>query len=102
MVVVTDYKGAKIGHVFRGPVVRSTVAVDKNLKLIYEGPFCVDHLTNSYKYNEEMQIITYQTNEPEAEFRVKKHNGYYRLEVHIPMSVWNAMFEAWKNYVGDV
>lgn len=95
VVLVTEYKGAKLAHIYRGPPVSVTVAVDKDLKLHYEGPICLDHLSNSYKYGEEVHLITYQKTEPKAVFRVNKHNGYYRIEMHFSEEQFDSLVRAW-------
>jgi hypothetical protein len=98
MAVVTEYKGAHLAHVFRSLPLTTTVAVDKHLKLVFNGPVCVDHLTDSYKYDEEVHIITYQKTEPEAAYRVTQHNGYYRVEMHLSVNVFEDLVRAWLDY----
>jgi len=96
----TEYKGAVITHVWQGPEIETTVAVDNTLKLHYTGPNCVDHLTNSYKYNEEVHDVVYTRHAPKPVFRVQQHNGYYRIEAHYTPSAFDAKCKAWLEYRG--
>jgi hypothetical protein len=97
---VTSYKGAVLTHVFKGASISVTAAVDHSMKLEYEGPVCVDHLTNSYRYGEQVQLLTYQQNEPKAVFRQALSRDWYRVENHFPVAEFDALCFAWLRYRG--
>jgi len=97
---VTEYKGALIRHVHQGPSISVTCAVDHALKLHYEGPVVVDHLTNSYAYGEEVHLIVYQKKEPQAVFRQADSRDWYRVEHHFKPSELDALCVDWLKYRG--
>lgn len=97
---VVEYKGASIRHVHKGTSVSTTVAVDHNLKLQYEGLICVDHLTNSYKYGEEVHLLTYQQSEPKAVFRYAESRDWFRVELHFQVEQLDALATDWLKYRG--
>jgi hypothetical protein len=97
---VTEYKGAHITHVHRGQPISVTAAVDHSMKLEYEGPVCLDFLTNSYKYGDQVQLLTYQQNEPKAVFRQATSRDWYRVECHFPAAQFDALCLAWLKFRG--
>lgn len=92
---LTTYRGAQIRHVHKGSVISVTAAVDHNMKLQYDGPAVVDHLTNSYRYGEEAHIIIYQKNEPKAVFRQADSRDWFRVELHFSPSQLDALCLDW-------
>ena len=100
MTQVTAYKGALIRHVHQGASISATAAVDHSLKLQYDGPACVDHLTNSYRYGEEAHIIVFQKNEPRALFRQADSRDWYRLELHFKVGQMDALALDWLKHRG--
>jgi hypothetical protein len=98
--LVTDYRGAKIAHVHRGQTISVTAPVDHNLKLEWQGPVVVDHLTNSYKYGEEAHLIVYQKNEPKAIFRVADSRDWYRIEHHFKVEQFDVLCLDWLRHRG--
>jgi hypothetical protein len=98
--LVTEYKGAMLTHVYKGPPISVTAAVDHSMKLEYEGPLCIDFLTRSYKYGEQAQLIVYQKNEPRAVFRQADSRDWYRIESHIPVAEFDALCFTWLRYRG--
>lgn len=96
----TEYKGAILTHVYKGPSISVTAAVDHSMKLEYEGPACLDYLTHSYKYGEQAQILTYQQNEPKAVFRQATSRDWYRVECHFPVAEFDELCLAWLKYRG--
>jgi hypothetical protein len=99
---VTQYKGASIRHVHKGSSISITAAVDHNLKIEYEGPICVDHLTNSYRYGEEAHLLTYQQEEPKAIFRYAESRDWYRVELHFKLEQLDALALDWLRYRGII
>lgn len=97
---VTEYKGAKILHVYQGSPISVTCAVDHSLKIEYNGPVCLDHLTDSYKYGEEAHLIVFQKNEPKAVFRQAESRDWYRVEFHLLVKELDALCLAWLKYRG--
>lgn len=99
MAAVTEYKGARIIHLFETKEVkRAVVSFDENEKLFFEGgSFAVDLLTNSWKYGTEFQLIYYTREKPKKIVeRVPGHNGYYRVEVTFRPEVGAEMVRALK------
>ena len=97
---ITQYKGAVIQHVYKGPAISVTAAVDHSMKLQYDGPACVDHLTNSYRYGEEAHVIVYQKNEPKAVFRQASSRDWFRVELHFKAEQMDALCLDWLKYRG--
>lgn len=98
--LVTTYKGAKIQHVFRGDSISVTCAVDKTGKLEYHGPVCVDHLTNSYRYGEEVHLIAYQAEEPRYVLRQADSREWIRVEAHFSVDQFTELAKAWLRHEG--
>jgi len=98
--LVTNYRGALIQHVHKGTAISVTAAVDHSLKLQYDGPVCVDHLTNSYRYGEEAHIIVFQKNEPKAIFRQADSRDWYRLELHFKTEQMDSLCLDWLKHRG--
>jgi hypothetical protein len=100
MTQVTEYRGALLRHVHKGSAISVTAAVDHSLKLEYEGPICVDHLTNSYRYGEEVHLLTYQQNEPKAIFRQADSRDWFRVELHFKVDQLDALALDWLKHRG--
>jgi len=97
---ITEYKGALIRHVHQGASISATATVDHSLKLQYDGPACVDHLTNSYRYGEEAHVIVYQKSEPKAIFRQASSRDWFRVELHFKAEQMDALALDWLKYRG--
>lgn len=99
---VTEYKGAMLRHVYKGPPISVTAAVDHSMKLQYVGPVVVDHLTNSYKYGEEAHLIVYQKQEPTAVFRQATSRDWYRIEHHFKVEQFDVLCLDWLRHRGII
>jgi hypothetical protein len=97
---VTNYKGARIAHVFKGRPITTTATVDKQFKLEYNGPVCLDFLSNSYKYGSEVHLVTYQKDEPKFLARVAESRDWIRVETHFKPEVFTELAKAWLSYLG--
>jgi len=100
--LVTNYKGALIQHVHKGTTISVTAAVDHSLKLQYDGPACVDHLTNSYRYGEEAHVIVYQKSEPKAIFRQASSRDWFRVELHFKVEQFDVLCLDWLRHRGII